>query len=91
MIIIKKESLQEIDNILSLMHRMENKNIVNEGIDINYNDFTISYNPYHQNTVDISIENNPTVSLDYGKNIRVYSLLKRKKVINWMVIHFFMH
>ena len=60
------------------MDRMENKNIVNEGIDINYNDFTISYNPYHQNNVDTSIENNPTVSLDYGKNIRVYSLLKRK-------------
>lgn len=63
----------------SLMERMEGISIINEGIDIDYEHFTVSYNPSHQNNVDTSIENNLTVSTEYGNGIRVYSLLKRKK------------
>lgn len=67
-----------LDNILSLMERVEGKKIIKEGIDIDYNNLTVAYNPSHQNNVDTSIENNPTVSNEYGEGITVYSLLMRK-------------
>ena len=38
----------------------------------------LSFNPSHQDNVDTSIENNPTVSNEYGEGIVVYSLLLRK-------------
>lgn len=71
--------LSTIDDVLSLMERMDGKPIITEGIDINYTDFTVSYNPSHQNNVDTSLDNNPSISEEYGEGIRVYSLLKRKK------------
>ena len=67
-----------LDNILSLMERIEGKKIINEGIDIDYDNLTVAYNPSHQNNVDISIENNPTLSNEYGEGVAVYSLLMRK-------------
>lgn len=71
--------LSTIDDVLSLMERMDGKPIITEGIDINYTDFTVSYNPSHQNNVDTSLDDNPSISEEYGEGIRVYSLLKRKK------------
>ena len=67
-----------LDNVLSLMERIEGKKIIKEGIDIDYSNLTVAYNPSHQENVDTSIENNPTVSNEYGKGIAVYSLLMRK-------------
>lgn len=69
---------KKLDDILSLMERVEGKKIIKEGIDIDYNNLTIAYNPLHQDNVDTSIENNPTVSNEYGEGIAVYSLLMRK-------------
>lgn len=61
------------------MERIEGKSLITEGIDIDYNTFTISYNPSHQNNVDTSLENNPTVTTEYGDGVRVFSLLRRKR------------
>lgn len=67
-----------INKVRSLIERIEGKKIIKEGIDIDYIDFTVSYNPGHQNNVDTSIENNPTISTEYGDGVKVFSLLKRK-------------
>ena len=48
------------------------------GIDIDYDNLTVAYNPKHQKNVDTSLENNPSLSNEYGQGIHVYSLLKRK-------------
>lgn len=67
-----------INDILSLIERIERTKILSEGIDINYTNLTVSYNPEHQNNMDTSVENNPSVSTEYGDGVKVYSLLKRK-------------
>lgn len=51
---------------------------ITEGIDIDYDELTVAYNPSHQNNVDTSLEHNPTISTEYGDGIAVYSLLMRK-------------
>lgn len=70
--------MTELENIHSLIERMEGKKLMNEGIDIDYISHLVSYNPSHQNNVDTSIKTNPTVSTEYGEGIKVYSILKRK-------------
>ena len=55
------------------------EDILDEGIDINYEENTIRYNPSHQNNVDTSLEDNPTVTDEYGEGVKVYSIFKRKK------------
>ena len=67
-----------IERVLSIMERVEGIKLLNEGIDIDYDNLTVAYNPSHQENVDTSIENNPTVSNEYGEGIKVYSLLQRK-------------
>lgn len=67
-----------INNILSLIERVEGKKLIKEGIDIDYDNLTVAYNPSHQDNVDTSLENNPTISNEYGDRIAVYSLLMRK-------------
>jgi len=70
--------MAKLKDIISLIERVENKSILKEGIDIDYQNQTVSYNPSHQDNVDTSLENNPTVSTEYGNNINVYSIFKRK-------------
>lgn len=64
--------------ILDIMSAVDGKPIIKEGIDVDYENFTVAYNPSHQNNVDTSIENNPTKYSEYGSDINVYSLLLRK-------------
>ena len=52
---------------------------INEGIDFDYNTMTVSYNAYHEDNVDTSVENNPTVYNDIVDNVKVYSIFKRKR------------
>ena len=67
-----------VERVLSIIEKVEGKKLINEGIDIDYDNLTVAYNPYHQENIDTSIENNPTVSNEYGNGINVYSLLQRK-------------
>ena len=65
-------------NIDKIINEAINK-VINEGIDFDPQTKTVSYNPTHENNVDTSIENNPTMDGDIVSNIKVWSIFKRKK------------
>lgn len=52
---------------------------LNEGIDIDRRTMTISFNPYHEENVDTSLINNPTMTDTLFPGIKTYSVFKRKK------------
>lgn len=64
---MKKLSEMMIDNVF-----------VTEGIDIDYDNNIVSYNPTHENDVDTSLVNNPTFNNDFGEDVKIYSIFKRK-------------
>lgn len=53
--------------------------VLNEGIDFDPETKTVSYNPSHEENVDTSVVNNPTVDGDIVPNVQVWSIFKRKK------------
>lgn len=55
------------------------KNAVCEGIDIDYVDQKVRYNPDHQHNVDTSIEGNPTVDTELIPGIEVWSIFSRNR------------
>ena len=52
---------------------------INEGIDFDIETKTVSYNPFHEENVDTSVENNPTQTGEIVENITVWSIFKRKR------------
>ena len=52
---------------------------LNEGIDFDHETKTVSYNPSHEDNVDTSLENNPTVDDEIVPDVKVWSIFKRKK------------
>lgn len=57
---------------------MKNK-VLNKEIDFDPNTKTVSYNPSHEDNVDTSIENNPSIDGNIVSNVEVWSIFKRKK------------
>lgn len=55
------------------------KKTLNEGIDIDYKNNLISYNPSHEKNVDTSFSNNPTNDTELIAGVPVWSIFKRKK------------
>lgn len=53
--------------------------VLNEGIDFDPMTRTVSYNPSHEENIDTSLENNPTIDKGIIKGINVWSIFKRKK------------
>lgn len=53
--------------------------ILNEGIDFDYINRTVSYNPSHEENVDTSIKNNPTKDESIVPGVQVWSIFKRKR------------
>lgn len=53
-------------------------NHINEGIDFNETDLTVSYNPSHENNIETSEYTNPTLSTKYVPFVEVWSIFKRK-------------
>lgn len=51
----------------------------NEGIDFDPDTKTVAYNSSHENYIDISIENNPTMGGEIVPGVQVWSIFKRKK------------
>lgn len=76
---INREKIREI--VRQKMFDVLYEQSVTEGIDFSLKDKTISYNPSHQNNVDTSVENNPTVTAlnVNGCSIPVYSIFKRRR------------
>lgn len=52
---------------------------LNEGIDFDLDTKMVTYNPSHQDNVDTSIENNPSIDLSLIEGVPVWSIFKRKK------------
>ena len=51
----------------------------NEGIDFDPDTKTVAYNSSHENYIDISIKNNPTIGGEIVPGVQVWSIFKRKK------------
>ena len=51
-----------------------------EGIDIDYANQIVKYNPNHQNNVDTSVENNPTVDNELIPGVEIWSIFSRNRV-----------
>ena len=51
----------------------------NEGIDFDPDTKTVAYNSSHENYIDISIDNNPTIDGEFVPDVQVWSIFKRKK------------
>lgn len=69
-------------NLNQIMNEIVEKEIdiaFNEGIDFAPETKTVAYNSSHENYVDISIENNPTIDGEIVPGVQVWSMFKRKK------------
>lgn len=64
-----------MEKIIKLRKR---NNYLNEGIDFNETDLTVSYNPSHENNIETSEYTNPTLSTKYVPFVEVWSIFKRK-------------
>lgn len=64
-----------MEKIIKLRKR---NNHINEGIDFNETDLTVSYNPSHENNIETSEYTNPTLSTKYVPFVEVWSIFKRK-------------
>lgn len=81
--IMKKITEYTKDNNLNqIMDEIVEKEIdttFNEGVDFDPETKTVAYNSSHENYVDISIENNPTIDGEIVPGVQVWSIFKRKK------------
>ena len=70
---------KDIKDVMNLLFEGLNNKSLAEGIDIDPDSKTISYNPSHENNVDTSLEYNPTIDKNIFPNVNVWSIFKRKK------------
>ena len=62
-------------------HRInEECKLLPEGIDIDEDNWTVAYNPNHEDYVSTSLQNNPTKNYGFGKGVNVWSVFKRNKI-----------
>ena len=71
--------MNEQEAIKFLTENGYNVTKLNEGIDIDYENKIVKYNPAHQKNVDTSIECNPTIDDELIPGINVWSIFKRKR------------
>ena len=73
---MKRDKITEIikNEIDSLIN-----SFINEGIDFDPMTKTVAYNPSHEENVDTSLDNNPTMDDDIVPNVKVWSIFKRKR------------
>ena len=81
--IMKKLSEYTTDKIFNqIMNENVEKEMdipFNEGIDFDPDTKTVAYNSSHENYIDISIENNPSIGGEIVPGVQVWSIFKRKK------------
>ena len=69
-------------NLNKIMDKIVEKEMdipFNKGVDFDTETKTVAYNSSHENYVDISIENNPTMDGEIVPGVQVWSMFKRKK------------
>lgn len=70
---------KDIKDVMKLLfEELNNKQLI-EGIDIDRVHKLVSYNPSHENNVDTSFDNNPTLDNNLVSNVNVWSIFKRKR------------
>lgn len=68
-----------MDNRIERIIREEINKVVNEGIDFDPITKTVAYNPSHEENVDTSLDNNPTVDRELVQGVNFWSIFKRKQ------------
>lgn len=70
---------KNLNQIMDEIVEKEMDKTFNEGIDFDPETKTVAYNSSHENYVDISIDNNPTIDGEIVPGVQVWSIFKRKK------------
>lgn len=70
---------KNLNQIMDEIVEKEMDKTFNEGVDFDPETKTVAYNSSHENYVDISIENNPTIDGEIVLGVQVWSMFKRKK------------
>lgn len=70
---------KNLNQIMDKIVEKEMDKTFNEGIDFDPETKTVAYNSSHENYVDISIDNNPTIDGEIVPGVQVWSIFKRKK------------
>lgn len=70
---------KNLNQIMDEIVEKEMDKTFNEGVDFDPETKTVAYNSSHENYVDISIENNPTIGGEIVPGVQVWSIFKRKK------------
>lgn len=69
---------KNLNQIMDEIVEKEMDKTFNEGIDFAPETKTVAYNSSHENYVDISIDNNPTIDREIVPGVQVWSIFKRK-------------
>lgn len=70
---------KDLEKKIRTIIREELYRALDEGIDFDPQTKTVSYNPSHENNVDTSIENNPSINKELVSGVQVWSIFKRKR------------
>lgn len=70
---------KNLNQIMDEIVEKEMDKTFNEGIYFDPETKTVAYNSSHENYVDISIDNNPTIDGEIVPGVQVWSIFKRKK------------
>ena len=70
---------KNLNQIMDEIVEKEMDKTFNEGIGFDPETKTVAYNSSHENYVDISIDNNPTIDGEIVPGVQVWSIFKRKK------------
>lgn len=70
---------KNLNQIMDEIVEKEMDKTFNEGIDFDPESKTVAYNSSHENYVDISIDNNPTIDGEIVPGVQVWSIFKMKK------------
>ena len=70
---------KNLNQIMDEIVEKEMDKTFNEGIDFDPETKTVAFNSSHENYVDISIDNNPTIDGEIVPGVQVWSIFKRKK------------
>ena len=74
---MRKNDISEIRDMLDKMANISTTKLVEEGIDFDLANLTVSYNPNHEENVDTSEENNPSKDEEILNGIPVWSIFRR--------------
>lgn len=73
----KEISFEVIDDCILPADTIRSRQIISEGIDIDFPNRTVAFNPKHEEYVDTSLEHNPVLNNDIANGVEVWSIFTR--------------